>query len=222
MTIVTVKKLPAATQRKLDGCAKAIRRETKKSIQALFEIGRQLKVAHDALANHGDGTFGEWCQKSCGINRTTAHRQMQLIERLDEKKLLNCCTDQRTFTDSALYYLAREATPEVARQDALKFAAKGERITLIRAKAIVSEKDGGKFTTIKRKAVVTRSISSGIEWDDDVVTTIRTDIRRHWRSCPRGKRREFLKALRDMVAELSKGTTKRRDEPMTLPMRRTK
>lgn len=48
-------------------------------VRTVHDIGLELKLAHDTLANNKTGTFGAWCE-SIGINRRTAENYIQAFE----------------------------------------------------------------------------------------------------------------------------------------------
>lgn len=48
-------------------------------MQTVYDLGQHLKIANDALANHGSGTFGAWCE-SIGFSRQSAQNYMQAYE----------------------------------------------------------------------------------------------------------------------------------------------
>ena len=124
--------LTAPVKRKLEACAVAIDKARAKGVALIFEVGRQLQVAHDALANHGDGVFGKWCKERCGMSDRTARNYMGVVEAFGSQKQLDPERLSESFTAESLYYLSRDTTPEEAIKDALKEAKKGQRITLTR------------------------------------------------------------------------------------------
>jgi hypothetical protein len=222
MTRIAVKTVPSGTQRKIERCAVRIDQAKKKGVELIFEIGQQLLVAHAALANRGDGVFGEWCKKRCGLSRSTAHRFMSVVQQFDKKQLVDRSTVKQFFTANSLYYLAREVTSETSRQHALKAAEKGKRITLAVAKQIVKANDQPDNKTIKIVPVAVQHLSAGMEWDVIAFrTTVRAEILKWWRVCPRDERKAILKMLRDTTAELEK-RTKRRGHLRMFDVRRSK
>jgi hypothetical protein len=147
--------LPKPAVRKLESCAVNIEKLRSKGVELIFAMGRELKIAHDELANHGDGGFGKWCKERCGINRSTAFRYIGVVETFSGEV---CCRLQQTATAEALYLLSRDTTPQDAIDKAIEVAEQGERITLAKAKEIVKEVAGvvidAKPTSVKSAPVV--------------------------------------------------------------------
>jgi hypothetical protein len=129
--------LPVASSRKIESCAVRIDKAKARGVALIFEIGEQLQIAHDELANHGDGKFGKWCQERCGISKSAAYRYLSVVEVFSRQKQLDGPTVGQSFDAKALYYLSRDTTPEAAIKDALYKAKRGERVTLADAKEIV-------------------------------------------------------------------------------------
>lgn len=128
--------LPKPTVRKLESCAVNIEKLRSKGVELIFAMGRELKIAHDELANHGDGCFVKWCKERCGISKSTAFNYLSAVDVFGDK---DCPSLGRTFTAEALYHLARDTTPQDAIDKAIEAAEKGERITLPKAKQIIEE-----------------------------------------------------------------------------------
>lgn len=135
LTTSVVSQLPTDCRKKLDGYAKAIAKAKARGVEALLEIGRQLKLAHLELANRGNGTFGKWVKECCGITHASALNQINAWEAFGEKSSSN---DLKNIQASALYFLARDTTPEEAIEAAVEQAESGERITLKKAKELVA------------------------------------------------------------------------------------
>lgn len=131
-----VAKTDVPQSKTLDHYAKAIKSAQIKCVESLVAIGLNLQLAHDELASHGDGTFIRWVDDQCGFTRMSAHNYMALAEVFGKR---DCKSLLQTATAEALYYLARNTTPEDAIEDAIKAAEAGERVTLSKAKDIVAE-----------------------------------------------------------------------------------
>lgn len=126
--------LPKPTIRKLESCAAKIERLRAKGVELIFAMGRELKIAHDELSNHGDGCFGKWCKERCGISKSTAFDYLNAVDVFEGR----LSAGRTNFDAKALYLLARDSTPQDAIDKAIEAAEKGERITLAKAKEIVS------------------------------------------------------------------------------------
>lgn len=106
-------------------------------VKNVLLIGAELAKAHEKLANHSGGTFGQWVEERCGISRMSASRYMQVQEVFGKTK---CCNKLlQYFDDSAMYLLAAPSTPREALDASLERADAGEKITHKIAKEIVAE-----------------------------------------------------------------------------------
>lgn len=128
--------LPDDLSERLEQHAIAIDSARVRGHAALIEICANLKAANDALANHGNGGFGKWVESRCGFTIRTANNYLRLVDAFASEVLESL---SRTSTTEALYFLAKETTPEEAIDAAVELAGAGERITLSRAKKIVEE-----------------------------------------------------------------------------------
>ncbi len=120
----------------LENCALAIKRAKGQIVERIFEIGEILKKAHRLFANRGNGQYEQWVENECGFTSACARNYLRVVEAFrvkDPKSLFG------TVTAEGLYYLARDATPEAARKDAVRRAKRGEYITFTTAKAIVAK-----------------------------------------------------------------------------------
>lgn len=124
--------LPATTNKKLAGYAKAIKLASAKHVASAFDIAENLDRAHEELAAHGNGTFGAWVETECGFTRRTAENYRKLLTLGDgvRESLSQSCTLE------ALYLLARDTTPEEVIEAAVEKAESGERLTAKVVKAI--------------------------------------------------------------------------------------
>lgn len=128
--------VPAESAKKLEGYAKAIQKANAKGMALTMEIGRNLRLAHDELAQHRIGEFGKWVEGSCGFSRQSAHRYMRVFEVFGE---INCNSLLQNATAEALYFLSSESTPQDAIDDAIASAGLGDRVTLAAAKEFVAK-----------------------------------------------------------------------------------
>lgn len=110
-----------------------IERVRKTTAEGVMKLGAELSAAHAKLSNHGDGTFGKWCQERCGISRMQAQRMMSV-----HAEFSDCNTMLQTSEPTALYLLSAQSCPEEATQEAVERAEKGERITAKLAREIIS------------------------------------------------------------------------------------
>lgn len=128
--------LPAATHRKLAAIAKNIAKAKGDHIASAFRIAVELDKAHEELARHGNGTFGAWVESECGFTLRTAENYRSLLTIGDEKvreSLSQSCTLE------ALYYLARDKTPEDVIEAVVERAEAGEHVGIKAVKAIEAE-----------------------------------------------------------------------------------
>jgi Protein of unknown function (DUF3102) len=126
---------PPVNQPELEACGMAIDKAKAHTVRAIIEIGRQLKIAHDLLANNQNGTFEKWVTERCGFTPRTARNYLSVWEAFGDSKPERLSA----FTAESLYHLAKDSTPEEAVAEAMKLASKGESINLKRAKEIVGE-----------------------------------------------------------------------------------
>lgn len=198
--------LSAPASRKLERCAVAIDKANAKGIELIFEIGKQLQIAHDELANHGDGTFGKWCVERCGMSKRQAYRFLNINEVFGTHKQLVCAGPAQTFDVQALEYLSREVTPEDAIADAIKAAKKGERITLARAKEFVAEYTVDEYAVDEIAADESDDDEpEESEWDWAICeAAIERTTNQFWRTCPASERVTIVNSLRFIANKMEK------------------
>ncbi len=204
--ITLYESLPATTNRKLERCAVAINKATAKGIELIFEIGQQLRIAHDELANHGDGTFGKWCVERCGMTYRCARQYLDVVEVFGERKQLVCEPGSQSFDAKALYYLSREVTPEDAIEDAIKAAKKGERITLAKAKEFVAEYTVEQSEQDEEEDQDEEADDAEeTEWDwGRCQVAIERTAQECWQACPPAERESIPRTLRFIADKLEK------------------
>lgn len=100
----------------------------KRSMGDIIEIGKALIAVKELLPQ---GTFNKWLKDEFNWSRMTATRLMNVAQNFAESNVT-----RDTFAAHALYFLATPSTPESARQEALRRAESGERITVETAKEI--------------------------------------------------------------------------------------
>ena len=196
------------TQRaKLERCAKAIDKAKSKGVELIFAIGEQLQIAHDELANHGDGTFQTWCKERLGISHTTANNYLNALEAFNGRDRQPVC---QSFDAKALYYLSRDTTPEEAIEDALKLAKSGGRVTLQVAKELteeytVDEEDDADIEQEADEEQNEDEDKSTAAWDIMQCELVLTREARHWWSlCPEHERKRLPELLRYIATNLEK------------------
>jgi hypothetical protein len=102
----------------------------RRTAQDVIDLGGKLLDVKNRL-DHGQ--FGEWLRAEFGWSEDTALRFMQTYKAFYQKPHI------AEFAPSALYALSAPSTPEEARQEALKRAESGEKITHRAAKEIVAK-----------------------------------------------------------------------------------
>ncbi len=105
-------------------------------IKNIFIIGTELAKAHEKLARHGNGVFGQWVEERCGIGRHRALNYMRVSEVFGAE---DCRKFIQTFDNSAMYLLSAPSTPREALDAAIERADAGEKITHKIAKEIVAK-----------------------------------------------------------------------------------
>ena len=218
-----VAKTDVPRSKTLDQYAKAINAAHGKSVELIFEIAKNLKAAHDELANPGDkneGKFVLWVEANCSFTRMTAHRYLSVLEAF-ENKPRNIVL--QGFDPTALYYLAKDTTPEEATEVAIERAKSGERITAKTAKAIAEE-----FTITAQVTQPTLLDDAEDDYDDDddddeslidqpmdlasdgwdqaaCAIELRPHIARWALLCPSDRNAELSAILRDLASQVDNG-----------------
>lgn len=103
----------------------------RQSAREMIEIGQKLIEVKEQL---GHGNFGSWLKAEFGWGITTAWKLMKVAEAFKSSQCENL-----EIATSAIYLLASPSTPAAARQEALKRASCGEKITPSKAKDIIAE-----------------------------------------------------------------------------------
>ena len=117
--------------RKVRAAHKRIQKASQQAVLGVVEMGEQLRIASQLLANHKNGSFGKWL-KSCGIPRSSAHRAIQVFETLGE------CPTVGQLDLSAAYALSASGIPEQAIQEAIELTG-SERVDSKQVRAIISK-----------------------------------------------------------------------------------
>lgn len=163
--------LDIATREDVARCTSEIRDLVRRAARDIIEIGERLLRVKAAL---GHGRFGAWLRAEFAWDERTAQRFMQVAERFKSDKLSDL-----EIAPSALYVLAGTSVPEAAREEALERAARGERIGVAEARAIVAAN-----TSVATNAT--------IELPD---TELDSALPEGWRWCLVARRRGLWQAL---------------------------
>lgn len=116
---------------------------------SIIEIGQELATAQAILADHHNGTFQKWVEQACGFSIRTAYRYINVFTRFGDSR-----ASVAQLEDTALYALAESETPKKAVDEALRLAAKGNRITHSLAKELIAKHSpNGKHKSSPPKAV---------------------------------------------------------------------
>ena len=117
--------------RKVKVAHKRIQRASQQAVLGVVEMGEQLRIAKQLLANHKNGAFGKWL-KSCNIPRTSAHRAIKVFE------TLGACSTVGQLDLAAAYALAASGTPEAAIAEVLTITTE-QRVDAKQVRTIVSK-----------------------------------------------------------------------------------
>jgi predicted transcriptional regulator len=131
--------VPDDVQRRVEKLAKQIDKAKASHAESGFQLGDLMFKAQQELSHHGDGTFCAWVESRCGFTPRTARNYIAIATTFIGKVRESL---SQTSTAEALYFLARDTTPEEAIAEAVERAERGERITLPKAKEIVAEFTG--------------------------------------------------------------------------------
>lgn len=143
-------KVDADTKGKLIALAGAIGRDKKSGAKVMLSLGESISTAHELLAKGGkDGMFSEWVERECGFERTTAYNYLWAFKRFS-----NCSTIEQ-FSPTSMYLLSAPESPNAASAEAEKRAGKGEKITVAKAKEILSRFKTPKTGSAPRSAAPT-------------------------------------------------------------------
>jgi len=129
--VVTIDAQLKLIARKVKAAHKRIQKASEQAVLGVLEMGEQLRIASQLLANHKNGSFGKWL-KSCGIPRTSAHRSIKVFE------TLGACSTVGQLDLGAAYALAASGTPEAAIAEVLTITTE-QRVDAKQVRAIVSK-----------------------------------------------------------------------------------
>lgn len=103
--------------------------------QNIYDIGAKLTDVREQLRHNREGGFEGWLDAEFGMSPRTAYRFINVYEQFANSANLA----ELDIAASALYLLAAPSTPEAAREEALRQAEQGQRITHQAAKHIIQE-----------------------------------------------------------------------------------
>jgi hypothetical protein len=113
--------LSPTIRRLLDEAAQRVREHSKRTVESVITIGRELQMCRQAL---GSGeAFDAWIEEEFAWSRRTAYKFMQLAERGAQY-----ARPEFTLDLSALYLLARPSTPQSIHDRALAHAVSGKHV----------------------------------------------------------------------------------------------
>lgn len=105
--------------------------------KAVYEIGEELKAAHDELANHNGGTFYAWC-RSIGFNTSTVKNILNYHEYVSQNLTNGDLIE--SLPRSLIYEAARPSTPQELKDK----VASGDVMTLPEFKKLKAELEATK------------------------------------------------------------------------------
>ena len=105
--------------------------------KAVYEIGEELKAAHDELANHNGGTFYAWC-RSIGFNTSTVKNILNYHEYVSQNLTNGDLIE--SLPKSLVYEAARPSTPQELKDG----VASGDITTLPQFKKLKAELEATK------------------------------------------------------------------------------
>ncbi|WP_208344591.1 DUF3102 domain-containing protein, partial [Aetokthonos hydrillicola] len=124
---------------RLQELAEDTKRRLKRTVEDLYHIGLNLIEAKEML---GHGKFIEWIGKELGIDRRSASGFINVAKMLQAKwEIISHLATQNfpnlAIAPTVLYELAAPSTPEEARDEIIKAALDGEKVTVLDAKRII-------------------------------------------------------------------------------------
>lgn len=156
--------LDAATSATLKMCEADIRYQQKTFI---CNVAKDVIVAHAALAKHGYGCFGKWCEH-CGIAETTARRL------LDVGKLFDSATVAETeilrkLPSTLLYAAAKPSAPA----EAVAAVKSGDVKSMPEYKALLAEIEAERAARKKAEDAQTAAEQEAAELSETAINEMR-------------------------------------------------
>ncbi|NIN67176.1 MAG: hypothetical protein GTO63_21255, partial [Anaerolineae bacterium] len=128
------KGLDGSAREVLQSHARTLSELSRRTAKNLWKMGKILADVRERLASHNGGSFKHWVENEAGLSRSTAYRLINVY------RTFSCPTvGQLGISPKVLYLLSEPSTPAAAREEALRYARDGERITHARAQEIVQQ-----------------------------------------------------------------------------------
>lgn len=143
------------------------------ALLSMIEMGKAIEAAHELLANHGDGLFGDWCEAELGISRTSAHRARNTY--LVSTEVEGMTRALPYLSSDTIDALIKRSVPTEARTRAIELANRGALVTPDVVRGLVSPT----VTIQSTNGQETREASSGEPTEDatqDVPETIEDEL----------------------------------------------
>lgn len=136
--------------------AEAIKFRTQRVVEDIIEIGKSLLEVKAQLPH---GAFGNWLKSEFDWSEDTASNFMNVSKRFPQ------IPNGSEFAPKALYLLSAKKVSDEVRQEALRVAKTGEKITPERAKMLITQ-----FENLQRKNT---QIPNGSEFEESEAIEIR-------------------------------------------------
>lgn len=137
----------------LEGAKTRIKHFMRQANEGIVNVGKALLEVRDILPH---GEFGNWIKNNFNWSHDTANNFMNVARKFPT------LPDGAEFEKSALYLLAKNSTPQQAREQAIQQAEQGIKITKGVAKILV-DKVLEAQTKVIEEALETQSVSLGGE-----------------------------------------------------------
>ena len=125
--------LEAKVAQRMQTAAERIKEAVKRTTEGIIEVGNELLSVKDALPH---GQFGSWLRAEFGWTDRTDRNFMAVAERFGPKTEI---ISEMKIDPTAAYLLAAPSAPDEARENAIKRAEEGDRITTKVAKQILAK-----------------------------------------------------------------------------------
>ena len=118
----------------LRGLADQVNTKRRLAAEGIIEFGRYVKAANDIFATSGrNGRFSAWLRDECAMSRSSAYAAMQAFERFGGEPCIG------NFAPQALLELSKKQVEASAVSAAIADASEGSKITLERARELISK-----------------------------------------------------------------------------------
>ncbi|MEL6495863.1 MAG: DUF3102 domain-containing protein [Cyanobacteria bacterium J06623_7] len=142
--------LDSQRRNEIEQATTAIRERLRKAAQDIWEIGKMLSEVQSKLQR---GQFDEWIKTEFDWSRRTAYKFISVFKRFDNSVNL----EEINIATSALYLLAAESTPEAIREEFVRKAQSGERVTHQQVLRVVKKSKGTDTKEAETSARVTET-----------------------------------------------------------------